>query len=462
MSDATPVDTVDTLADYVSGITFDDLPEPVVHAAIQRLIDTIGCAVGGARCEAADVGRRISTRVDAASTPTPGRPIGGSARRTSLEDAGFVNTAMIRYLDFNDIYPGGHPSDALGPMIAVADAIGSSGKELLTALVASYDIFIRQATAATLRERGWDQGFGIGLATAAGTSMLLGLDRESTRQALAISAVANVPLRATRAGRLSAWKGAATAYSAKGALFGTLLAAQGLTGPEAPIDGRHGLKDLVTGPFELSSVAEWGTHLTDWARLKYWPVEGNLQAVVWAAIELRDRLGGGEFESVDIQTYWSAWHETGSEPAKWDPQTRETADHSMPYVFVKAFQTGTLDLTAFEPSAYLDPEIRPMLDRVSIRVDDEIEAAFPSVVRTRVVAKDRDGNEHVIEITNPRGHESNPMSDDDVDTKFRRLMEPEYGQERTDETLGLLWKAPTTDRFSDVLDLLAKPDFDVQ
>ena len=117
--------------------------------------------------------------------------------------------------------------------------------------MAGYDIFIRFALSAQLRERGWDQGFGIGLATTAGASILLRLDAEQTRHALAISAVSNVPLRATRAGELSLWKGAATSYTAQAALFGTLLAAEGMTGPEAPIDGRHGLKELVTVTSEV-------------------------------------------------------------------------------------------------------------------------------------------------------------------------------------------------------------------
>ena len=161
---------------------------------------------------------------------------------------------MIRYLDFNDTYPGGHPSDALGPVIALADTLGSAGADLIAAVAVGYDIFIKLAMTAKLRERGWDQGFGVGLATTAAASMLLGLDQERTRHALSISAVSNVPLRATRAGQLSLWKGVATSYAAANALFGTLLAAKGMTGPEAPITGRHGLQELVSGEFEAPAV----------------------------------------------------------------------------------------------------------------------------------------------------------------------------------------------------------------
>jgi 2-methylcitrate dehydratase len=236
---------------------------------------------------------------------------------------------MIRNLDFNDTWPGGHPSDCLGPLLALAEAAGADGRRLLTSMVVAYEIFARLSDAAQFRERGWDQGYAVGLSTAAGLGSLLGLSREQIGHGLAICAVGNVPLRATRAGQLSLWKGAATAYAARNGVFGLLLAAEGMTGPDRPIEGRHGLWEQVTGPFELAEFgARGGAFLTPNVRLKFWPVEYNGQAGVWAARELRSRLPLAEIEDISIGTYWSAWHEIGSEPEKWDPRTRETADHS--------------------------------------------------------------------------------------------------------------------------------------
>jgi 2-methylcitrate dehydratase len=450
-------DVISTLTEFSCGVRFDQLPAGIVAAATERLVDTIGCAVGGAACEAARIGRRLAPALDIGHRQMAARPIGAAERTTTLESAGFINSAMIRYLDFNDTYPGGHPSDALGPVIALADTLGSSGAELVAAVAVGYDIFIKLAMAAKLRERGWDQGFGVGLATTAAASMLLGLDHERTRHALSISAVSNVPLRATRAGQLSLWKGAATSYAAANALFGTLLAAEGMTGPEAPVTGRHGLQELVTGEFELPPC-DLDSFVTRQARIKYWPVEYHLQAAVWAGIEFRRLFGSATLESADISTYWSAWHETGSETAKWDPRTRETADHSMPYVFVKAFQTGALEVSAFEPEEYLDRAVRKEMDKVSVLVDDDLEAKFPDVIVMRATARTTDGRQHSVEIVNPRGHEENPVTSDEVAAKFLRLTAPGYGEQRAGGILASWSAIADARRVSDAIDLLARVD----
>ncbi len=454
--------TIQQLAEYTSGLTFEKLPADVVQTATVRITDAIGCGIGGFDADTVAIARRLATLVtpaaglDRSPFAAPARAIGQSQRTTSIEAAALVNAWMIRYLDFNDTYPGGHPSDVLGPLIALADQIGASGKKLVTALVAAYDIFIRQAGAAQLREKGWDQGFGIGLGAAAGASILLDLDLERTANAIALTAVANVPMRATRAGNLSMWKGGTTGYHARNAMFLALLAAEGMTGPEAPIDGRHGLKDLVTGPFALKPFTDDpDSFITHQAWLKYWPVENHLQAAVWAGIELREKVPNeADLESVDISSYWAAWHETASEPAKWEPETRETADHSMPYILARAYRAGVIDLQAFERESYTDPATRALMRKITAHTDDDIETRFPEAVVMRVQARSRDGAVHDIEIVNPRGHQDNPVTDDEAAEKFVRLLEPKYGSQRTKVVLDAWRNIQSFDNVADAHDLL--------
>lgn len=155
-------------------------------------------------------------------------------------------------------------------------------------------------------------------------------------------------------------------------------------------------------------------------------------------------------------TYWSAWHETGSEAAKWDPRTRETADHSMPYVFVRAFQTGALEVSVFEPEEYLDPTVRKEMDKVSVLVEDELEAKFPDEIVMRATARTADGRQHSVEIVNPRGHEANPVTSDEVAAKFLRLTTPGYGEQRAREILASWSAIAGARRVSDAIDLLAR------
>ncbi len=420
------------IAHYAHAASFQLFPPEVVEAARARIIDALGCALGGSDCEAARIGRRL------ASGGMPdlfaGRIV-GSTTRTTAEIAAFTNTSMIRYMDFNDGHHGGHPSDMLGALLALAELSGADGPRLLGALVVGYEVALRFIRATKLRELGWDQGFAIGIGTAAAVGHLLGLSADRIGHAIAITATANVPLRASRAGQLSHWKGAATAFACRNGVFAVLLAADGMTGPDKPFEGRHGLWDQITGPFALEPFAdEGGAFLVTTSHFKFWPVDANAQAAVFAALQLRNMLRGEQIAHIDIATYWSSWHENASEPEKWNPMTRETADHSIPYVFARAFVDGTIGKKSFEDAAVLDPSLRPLMAKIGVHVDDEIEAiyqaSFPKTVIMRLDVTTADGHHHLIEIKNPRGQPQNPMNGAEVDDKFLGQAEPVLGTDR--------------------------------
>ena len=423
------------IADHAAGLAFERIPRDIVHEAKRHLIDSLACAVGGYGCEAAAMGRHVAR--GAVPAAFAGRIL-GCGQEATAEAATFVHTAMIRTLDFNDTVHGGHPSDALGGVLALAESVGADGTELIAALLAAYETATRLIAATRLRERGWDQGFAIGIAAAAGVGRLLRLPAEAIAHAVAITAVANVPLRATRAGQLSQWKGAATAFACRNGVFATLLAAEGMTGPDAAFAGRHGVFEQISGPFALAPFG--APFLTPSVGLKYWPVENSAQAGVWAALALREALPIGEIAAIDIAAGWAAWHEIGSEPAKWDPETRETADHSLPYIFARALADGAITVASFDRAQYRDPALRPLMARITVRQDEEIERRFPAAVVMRVAARSHAGKEHRIEIVDPRGHPRNPMSDDEISLKFRGLAEPVLGPRQADDALSLLWE----------------------
>jgi 2-methylcitrate dehydratase len=421
------------LAAHAASLRYDQIPAGIIRRARQSLIDSVGCALGGLHCEGARIARLLtagavpSYRAGSVLCCRDGAP---------MEEAAFINTAMIRYLDFNDAWHAGHPSDMLGGLLAAAMMPGIDGKRLLTAMVVAYETAIRLIPPTQLREKGWDQGYVIGVATVCGVGHLLRLDAEELAHAIAITAVANMPLRATRAGQLSMWKGVATAFACRNAVYATLLAAEGMTGPEAPFEGRHGLWEQITGPF---TIDPFGPEGGDWklplVRLKYWPVEYNAQAGVWAALRLRLVMPVETIARIDIATYWSAWHEIGSEPAKWDPTTRETADHSLPYIFARALIDGTVTVGSFDAPAFRDPALRPLMAKITVREDASIEARYPREVVMKATATALDGRTEVIEIVDPRGDNRNPMDDAEIEAKFHGLAAPVLGSDRASAAL---------------------------
>jgi 2-methylcitrate dehydratase len=193
-------------------------------------------------------------------------------------------------------------------------------------------------------------------------------------------------------------------------------------------------------------------------QLKAWPVEYNAQLPVWAALELRSKVDWRDLADIDIGTYTFAYTEIGSEPEKWDPKTRETADHSMPYIFAKVLVDGTIGVAAFEESAYRDASIRPLMNKIHIRVDDEVTGMYPGIVAMRVRAKLNNGQ--VIELfpRDPLGHTNNPMKDQDVRTKFTENSELVLGAEQTATILEGWWKIADLSamELAGALDLLDK------
>ena len=442
------------LAVFAATLRYEDIPAPVLTRARQSLVDTLGCAFGGQGCEAA----RIALDIAAGAVPERGAGrILGTRTFATAQEAAFTDTAMIRYLDFNDSWHAGHPSDMLGGLLAVAESAGASGKQLLTAMTAAYEVVFRLIPPTQMREKGWDQGFCVGLGTVCGLGSLLGLDAEQIGHALAITAVANVPMRATRAGNLSLWKGSATAFAVRNAVYATQLAARGMTGPEKPFEGRHGLMEQITGKFEIDPFpAVGGDWLLPWVRLKYWPVEYNAQAGVWAALQLRERMPIGDIARIDIATYWSAWHEIGSEPAKWDPRTRETADHSLPYIFARALVDGTITIGSFGADKYLDQSMRPLMAKIAVAEDDAISALFPHKIVMRVQARATDGRVVNIETGDPRGDSTNPMDDDEINDKFRLLAEPVLGPAATAQALEMWRDIDAAPDLTAAMDALAR------
>lgn len=448
---------MDALTDKLSGfaamLAYDSLPTTLIDAARQRLIDTLGCALGGRACDAA----RIARGLGEGTLPVrwQGRVLSYPAR-TTAESAAFVNGIMARYLDFNDTGPGSHPSDSIGGLVAIAEAAGADGRRLLSAIIVAYEILIRLAFGTAMRQKGWDQGFVTAVGTAAGAGHLLRLPRDQIAHAIAIAAVANVPLRASRAGQLSLWKAAATPFAVKNGIVAALLAADGMTGPEQPFEGRFGLWEQITGPFEIEpfSTAGGNALLPRWSRLKYWPVEYNAQIAVWAARELRTRLPVDQIASITIHTYHQAWHEIGSEPAKWDPRTRETADHSLPYIFARTLVDGAITVASFDAAAYLDASLRPLMAKIAVCADATLSAQFPAAIPIRVEAVAQSGERITVALANPKGHDQNPMNEADVDAKFCALAEPVLGRRQTTAALAAWRNIDTQSTLGAALDLL--------
>src|SRR6266852_5866526 len=341
--------TTDYLSDYACRLTYDDLSPETVHQVKRTLVDTLGCGAGAFESEPASIARRMAARVQG----RPSARILGTRETTSTDLAAFANTALVRYLDCNDTYAAkgtGHPSDMIPAVLAVADGHRADGRAVITAIAAAYEAFCRLADAVPLK--GWDQGMFAAIGAACGAGKILGLDRAAMGHAISIAITIGVPLGVTRIGELSMWKGCATAAAVRTGVFAAALAADGMTGPGQPFEGRDGLwQHLGIDAPEWPHFGGSGeTFRITGTSFKAYPSVIHTQGPIGLALELRQQLAPGEIESVRVTTYGEAVRRTGAEPEKWDPNTRETADHSIPYLVAAALQDGSVTPATFTPS----------------------------------------------------------------------------------------------------------------
>jgi 2-methylcitrate dehydratase len=449
----------DRLANYAAGLTFDHLTPAAVHETKRRFIDSFATAIGAMPAEAAHIARRCALRVSS----TPGASLLGGGR-SSVEWATFVNGLLIRYLDFNDTYLSkepAHPSDNLAAVLAVGEAVGASGKDLITAAVLAYEIQCRFCDAASLRKHGVDHVTYGAISSAVAAGRLMKLDVTKLKHTIGIAGVCNVALRQTRSGELSEWKGCAFANAARNGVFAATLAGEGLTGPAPIFEGDLGFFKLVTRePFQPAPFGgEAGNtdgFMINKTYIKYWPAEYHSQSAIDAAIQLRAKLGGdiSRITAITIDTFEASYNIIGKYPEAWAPKTRETADHSLPYCTAAALYDGDVTLATFEPARFTDPDLVRFTSLVKVNHDTRLDSRYPRGIPNRITLTLTNGEQLSLEVEFPRGHAGNPMTDAEVEAKFRRVAEPRYGPARASEILARCWELEKLTSVTDLIGLM--------
>lgn len=437
-------DTTMALAAWATGLRREAIPARPAHALIWHHLDSVGCAIG-----AIGAAPCVAARALAAEGATPGGvSVVGLTERVSAEIGAFANASMVRYLDYNDSYlrtGGGHTSDIIPALWALAELRGASGSDLLVALQAGYETFAALADAVPLRDRGWDYPLFIGIAAAVGGAALLGLSVEETANAISMAVTPAVPLGVTRAGQLSNWKGLASPFSAMSGLLAVRLAARGITGPPRAIEGVRGLWSLVTGEFSLAALGRPADGLSAAERSAYKlsVAEFNSQGPVHEFIKLHDEgLKPDDIESIRIGTYFVAWSEIGGgqddHAQKWDPQNRETADHSLPYMCAVALVDGRVQAESYLPERFLDPSLRPLMNKIEVVEDPEITASWVRTPAHDITIRLVSGQTRHIRLDYPRGHPGNPATEAELTAKFKAQVEPAAGLRAAEDLLALL------------------------
>lgn len=441
------------LVDFALQSEFADLPAETVHECKRRLIDTVACAVGAYDDPLSYMARAVAKR-QAASRGAPAASVLGCRWKTTPEAAAFANGVMMRLLDLSDTYrvrSGGHPNDVIAGIFAVGDAVRADGASVINAVTLAYDVYCGFIESVDVNSQGWDQPvYGV-VASALGIGKLLNLSREQMGSAVALALAPNMALYQTRQGELSAWKGCAAANASRNAVFAALLARDGFTGPTAVIEGKCGLWDIV-GRFDWDvSVGPGRPHRITRTDMKCYPICYHAQSAVWAALDIRTRLRVQDIGEIEVQTYQFAAGFLGGDPSRWAPTTRETADHSLPYVVAVTLLDGELTSQSFAEARLQDPAVISLMRKVKVQENAELSARYPRASSCRLRIRTQSGATVVAEVEHPKGHINNPMDDAELEAKFRDLFRG-YGDEQQCTTaLNKLW---SFERAGDVTEVL--------
>ena len=423
-----PTTLVERLARFAVRASYGDLSDAAREQLKIRVLDALACAIGALE---GDPVRLVRAQVEEFGATGQGRStlIGGG--RCAPDRVGFYNSALVRYLDFNDSYlaPGEtcHPSDNLGAVLAAAEYADASGRDFLAALALAYQVQCRLSDVAPVRDAGFDHVTQGAYAVAAGVSRALGLDARRTAHALAIAGTAFNALRVTRTGALSHWKGLAYPNMAGAVTRTTFLARRGVTGPLEVFEGEKGFMDAVAGYFELDWEREDLERVTG-TILKKYNAEIHSQTVLEAVLELRQRegLGAADIERVEVDVFDVAYRIIGGgeEGDKSVVRTKEEADHSLPYLVAVALLDGEVMPEQYRPDRIAREDVQALLRRVSVRPDPGLSRRFPAEMPCRVRVVRHGGPPLVAELADYPGFRTRGRTLDAARAKFDRLTGP--------------------------------------
>ena len=445
-------DLTHKIATFAVSLDYQDIPESTIQEVKRHFIDSIGCALGAFIATPCKIARTIAHT----SNSSLGARVIGTTDISTPELAAFANGTMIRYLDYNDTYLSkepAHPSDNFAALLAIADAFELSGEALIRGAVIAYEVQCRLCDAYSIRKRGWDHVTYGSFSTVAGCGAMLGFDEDMMVHALGLAGVPNNAMRQTRVGELSMWKGCAFANASRNGVFATMLAHLGMTGPIGVFEGEMGFFNEVCGGDKFDIPRFGGPHvdgqpepfMIDRTYIKKYSAEYHSQSAVDAALELVEShghvFGYDEIDSVEIGTFSASYEIIGAEPEKWQPQSRETADHSLPFITCAALIDGDVTLDTYQEWRYQDEKILNLLKRTKVVDDPRLKDLYPEKgIPNRVTVRLKNGEVMESQVAAPRGHALNPMSDDEINEKFFGLAEQLLTHEQIIGTLDTCWQ----------------------
>ena len=468
------------ISEFSVGLKYADLPKEVVHEVKRYMYDSIGCAYGGYHTKDVNIMRDIY------------KNMGGSKESTGLGfgdkipavNATLVNSLMVRALDFNDIYwkeDPSHPSDIIPAAWAVGELMGSSMEDIIVATVLAYEFEQRLCLFAKpgVRERKWHHATLTQFVSPIVAGKLLGLNVDQMVNAIGINGSHNHTIGCPTAGKLTMMKNTVDPMAVQTGVFAALLAQKGYTGTEKVFEGKEGFMDAFIGwnakeetlkPTDMEGrdgVSSWSWDieaLTGGLGDSYKIMECGMKAFPTEALThthlscLLNAMTSNNLSYTDIKevkvTCFAQAYDILFDPTKYRPESRETADHSLPYCLAAAMVDKKITTESFSDEKLKDPRIYEVIDKIKGEPSQEFEKMFPAKQPSKVVVTTNDGSEFSEYLEYPKGDPREPMTMNDLENKFNGLSEGLLSDDKKKEIKEIIFDCESLQSVNEFMNLL--------
>ncbi len=443
------------IARFALDLKYRDLPDDVVYEAKRFLFDSIGCAFGA-----------LNTK-DVSSIYRIYKVMGGIPEATVIGlgdvfpavNTTLINSLMVRALDFNDIYwkeDPSHPSDLIPAALAVGELNNCSTEDLIVAIVLAYEFEQRLCEFAVpgIRERKWHHATLTQFVSPIVAGKLLNLTEEQMVNAIGISGSHSHTIGCPTAGKLTMMKNTVDPMAVQAGVFAALMAKEGYTGTEAVIEGKEGFMDVFGPDWDEDILTDdlGGTFRIQQCSMKAFPTEALTHTHLTAVLKIvnEHNIDPEMIDEVVVTTIARAC-DILFDPHKYEPNSRETADHSLPYCLAAAIVDRRISVSSFTDEKLNDPLIRDIITKIKGEASEEFEKIFPEKQPSRVVIGLKDGQKYSQYLEYPKGDPREPMTDEDIERKFRSLSDGILASDRQDEIRDAIYNI---EKLKDVRDFM--------
>ena len=415
---------VESLAKYAASASFADLSAESRRQLPIHILDSLGCSIA-----ALGAGPIQACRGQVAEFGGTGpcALIGGEQANPIY--AAFWHTALVRYVDFMDNFLARtetcHTADNFGVALTIADYVGASGRELLLGVALGYTVQSRLVDQANFMTSGFDHTTQLAFSHNAAAGRLLGLSERQIAHAIAMAAVSDASFAVVRAKPLSQWKGLASAQSALGAMNTLFLARRGVEGPLQVVEGPLGIEHLLRMKINIDWDKQGYEGVVE-STIKKYNSMIHTQSAVHCMVELakRNKIDPGKIVSIEAEVFQLAYDFAGGGLYGTDRviQTKEQADHSLPYLLAVALLDGDVQPAQFKPDRIIKADVQGLLKKVSVRAKHEYTDEYPGKMPAKITVRLQDGKVIEREVQDYPGLASHPFTWEDSVKKFDRLV----------------------------------------